>query len=119
MFSTDSTPPPKHLRALLPTPETPWMVSSSLFGRLQNVNDSNYRKCEILNQDPEWQFILQYFCAQKPTNKSIAKAYCIHNGASHTTFEGNIALMEEQTKNPNFAPKWRRENFPFLREKVI
>jgi hypothetical protein len=119
MFPVDPTLPPPNLRTLLPRPETPWMISPSLFSRLQDVPGSNYRKCEILSQDPEWEFILRYFCAQKPAGRSIARAYCIHNGALHSNFESNISIIESQAQNPHFAPKWRTENPNPLREKVI
>ena len=114
----DPSLPPSHLRSLLPTPATPWMISDNLFQRLERV-DNQYRKCEILTSDPEWQFIQQYFSFQKPANKCIGKAYCIHNGAHLGTFESNLTVIESQAENDFFTPKWRKEDPNPLREKVI
>ena len=70
------------LRTLLPHPDTPWLLNSNLFQRLQSQKtEHTYKKCEITSGDPEWNFILQLFNVQKPDNRSIAHAYCIHNAA--------------------------------------
>lgn len=113
--------PPPDLRPLLPNPNTPWLISPTLFQKLQGKthHGSPYHKTEITSQDPEWKFLLRYFEWQKPTNRSIGAAYCIHNPSHTAQFEANFSNIEQQAQNPAFAPKWSQESNSFLRKTVI
>lgn len=108
------------LRTLLPHPDTPWLLNSNLFQRLQGQKtEHTYKKCEITSGDPEWNFILQLFNVQKPDNRSIAHAYCIHNAAHTQQFEGYLHSQEQQAEKSTFTPKWKQEDQAQLRETTI
>ncbi len=113
------TAPMPELQPFLPNPDTPWMVSAGLFQRVQAANDvGGYKKCPINSSDPEWAFILRYFNWQKPHNRCIKNAYCIHNPRATQQFEGSIPGLEQEAANPFFAPKWQQEEDLPLRQKV-
>lgn len=87
MATTSYSPEVLNLRDSLPHPMTPWLISDSLYLRLQAISNPDYKKCEVLSSDPEWTFLQVYFSAQKPTNRSIKTAYCIHNPSHTKKFE--------------------------------
>ena len=109
-----------NLQSVLPNPETPWLISPGVYQRIQTTgNAGSYQKCEIKPSDPEWTFIQRYFEHQKPTNRSIKKAYCIHNPSATRQFEAAIPSLEIEAGKPIFSPKWPQEDHPQLRQKVI
>jgi len=75
---------PQNLATLCPQPNTPWLVSQSLFTRLQSQTpDKPFRLEEVTPQDPEVELIQTYFAHQQPLGYSIRQILCIHN-PSHT-----------------------------------
>ena len=106
-------------RESLPHPETPWLVSREVFGRLQSSAGSPYRTCEITPQDQEWAFIHQYFQASPPVNRMIKRVVCVHNSESARLFEAGIPGIEQESKSAAFQPKWRGEDDVAQREKVM
>ncbi len=106
-------------RESLPYPETPWLVSQEVFGRLQSSSGSPYRTSEITPQDPEWTFIHQYFQASPPINRMIKRVVCIHNPELARLFEAGIPGIEQESKGAAFQPKWREEDNAAQREKVM
>ena len=109
-----------NLRAYLPNPNTPWHVTPEVFNRMQpsGTTGSHY-KCELKAGDIEWTFIQKYFEADRPENRSIKRAYCIHNPAATNQFEATIPSLEVRAKNPFFAPQWQKEDCAPLRKKTI
>jgi|GEM_PF-6180243 len=107
------------IRGLLPHPETPWLVSREVFGRLQSTTGSPYRTCEITPQDPEWAFIHQYFQASPPSNRVIKRVVCVHNPELARLFEAGIPGIEQEAKGEAFRPKWEGEDNVPLRKKVM
>ena len=93
---TNPLPIPADLKA--PYPQTPWRISPNLFGRLSGqATQDSYKKQEITSQDPEYPFISHYFNHQKPTNRSIAKAYCIHNPSEATVLRNKAPLPRNRS----------------------
>jgi hypothetical protein len=115
--------PPVDLRSFLPPPaqDTPWLFSASLKKRLKDQAGTYplYNMCEIIQQDPEWEFILRYFEDQCPRNCSIARVYCIDNPMQIKRFEAGIAQQEVEGQNPLYAPRWKNPNPCSLRKKTI
>lgn len=115
---TTSLPIPADLKT--PHPQTPWRISPNLFSRIsQQPSSDTYKKQELLPTDPEFPFVYQYFNHQKPTNRSIAKVYCIHNPNEATVFENKLPSLEAEASNPFFQQQWATESLAHLRQKVI
>ncbi|MBS0649280.1 MAG: hypothetical protein JSS10_08675 [Verrucomicrobia bacterium] len=107
---SSSQPIPNNLKPLLPHPQTPWNFSEVLFKRVQAyTSDKSFKLCEILNTDPDLQFILKYFEHQKPPGYSIKRVVCIHNPDHTQMFESTLKNMEREVSNPVFAPKGKDE----------
>ncbi|MGZ6330812.1 MAG: SH3 domain-containing protein, partial [Parachlamydiaceae bacterium] len=101
----------------LPNPKSPWIMSQSVFDRVQSSADKgSYKICELSNMDPEWSFVQEYFQAHKPNNRSIKRACCIHNADSTRQFEALIPSLEKEANIPAFAPKWQQEEEAPLRQ---
>lgn len=115
--ATSSIIPPK-LSETLPNRKTPWLISESTFKKLEPVGKS-YKRCEITSNDPEWAFVHRYFDAQRPTNRSIARVYCVHNSLITRQFETQIENSEAEVRNPVHAPQWKEKELSPLRGKVI
>jgi hypothetical protein len=91
-----------------------------LFKRVQNyTSDKSFKLCEVLNTDPELQFILKYFEHQKPPGYSIKRVVCIHNPDQTTFFEAGLKNMERESNNPVFAPKGKGEEPKADRARVL
>jgi hypothetical protein len=106
--SSQSLPP--HLKSHHPNPQTPWNFSEPLFKRVQNyTSDKSFKLCEVLNTDPDLQFILKYFEHQKPPGYSIKRVVCIHNVDHTQVFEGTLKNQEREANNPFFASKGKDE----------
>lgn len=118
--STQSPPIPAGLKNLLPYPQTPWIVSSTLFSRI-NLKSSElaYKVCEVLVSEPEFDFIAKYFENHKPPGYSIKKVVCIHNPDHTKIFEIALKNMERETSNPFFAPKGKNEAPEIDRQRVL
>jgi hypothetical protein len=115
-----SQPFPSDLKSLLPNPRTPWNVSSLLFNRIQaQPADQPFRLCEVLNTDPEFNFILKYFESQKSAGYSIKRIVCIHNPDHTQVFEGTLKNQDRESNNPVFAPKGKEEEPRSDRARVI
>jgi hypothetical protein len=115
-----SQPIPSNLKSQLLNPQTPWNVSPTLFGRIQaQASDQPFRLCEVLNTDPEFNFILKYFEHQKPPGYSIKRIVCIHNSDHTQVFEGTLKNQERESSNPVFAPKGKEEEPKADRARVI
>src|SRR5882762_3488599 len=109
-ISPASLPIPTNLKSTLPHPETPWNISSNLFNRLKTQpSNKPFKTCEVLNTEPEFNFILKYFEHQKPPGFSIKRIICIHNPAQTQVFEGTMKNIEQEATNHFFAPKWQQE----------
>jgi hypothetical protein len=107
---SNSQPFPPHLKSHHPNPQTPWNFSEPLFRRVQNyTSDKSFKLCEVLNTDPELNFILKYFEHQKPSGYSIKRVVCIHNVDHTQVFEGTLKNQEREANNPFFAPKGKDE----------
>src|SRR5262245_2999445 len=118
--SINLQPLPPNLKSLLPNPQTPWNVSSSLFSRVQaQASDQPYKICEVLGSDPDFNFILKYFEYQKPLGYSIKRVVCIHNPNHTQVFEGTLKNMELECKNPVFFPKGKQEDPAADRARVL
>ncbi|MBS0649277.1 MAG: hypothetical protein JSS10_08660 [Verrucomicrobia bacterium] len=117
---TSSQPIPPNLKSLLPHPHTPWNFSEPLFKRVQNyTSDKSFKLCEVLNTDPELNFILKYFEHQKPPGYSIKRVVCIHNPDHTQVFEGTLKNQEREANNPVFAPKGKDEESKADRARVL
>jgi hypothetical protein len=112
---------PKGLKNHLPEPESPWQISSTLFNRISaqpyETGGTLYKKCEILPEDPECRFILQYFNHQKPSRYGIAKIFCIHTPALSEKFKGHLEAIN--TRAETFKPEWDKEACVSERKQVI
>ena len=125
MATVDSaTKMPANLRSYLPESETPWHFNSNLFAKISQqpwVTSTEgkplYKKCELVLEDPEWRFLLQYFNHQKPTGLSISRIYCIHTPSLTDAFEAQIDVIDKEADV--FKPEWNKENDRALREIVI
>lgn len=92
----------------VPCPESPWRVSSPTFNRLKQTPAKPYRKYELLPSDKEYEFVYQYFHAQKPTNRAIKRIF-YHNSVQNTIFEAALTSMEKEANKPTFAPQWQND----------
>lgn len=115
------SPIPKGLGNLLPEPKTPWQISSRLFARIaeQSWEDANmsYKKCQVYQEDPEGEFILQYFNQHKPSNYSISNVYCIHSPSLTQVFEATLEQIDKKAET--FKPEWNNEGHLAERKQVI
>ena len=109
------------LRDSLPNPETPWMMSPDVFARFKSLPliENAYKKCLLKPEDPEAAFVHAHFNQHSPTNREIARVWCIHNLFMTRQFEGAIPVMEQEAMNPTFAPNLQAEDAPALRQKAI
>jgi hypothetical protein len=113
-------PLPTGLNQTLAQPQTPWNVSSPLFGRIKTLSsDQSFKLCEVLTTDPEYNFILKYFEHQKPADFGIKKILCIHHPNQTSFFESGIQNIENECKNPVFQPKGKQEEPKADRARVI
>ncbi len=98
---------------------TPWRPSPTLHERIeqQPYESGLLRKCQILNSDPEHEWILQSFLQNKPAGYSIANVTYIDNVAHTQAFESELVNMELEAKK--FLPRWSEENQPDRRKLVI
>ncbi|MBS0647808.1 MAG: hypothetical protein JSS10_01130, partial [Verrucomicrobia bacterium] len=117
---SSSQPFPPHLKSYHPHPQTPWNFSEPLFKRVQNyTSDKSFKLCEVLNTDPELNFILKYFEQQKPPGYSIKSVVCIHNPDQTAFFEAGLKNMEREASNSVFAPKGKDEEPKAERARVL
>ena len=107
------------LKPHLADPNTPWNISAPLFERTSRQERAPYKKCEVLPQDPEWNFVHGYFNQNRPTNRAIGHIYCIHNPDQTTAFTVEIRNMEQEASNPKFSPGWDKEDNVPLRKSVV
>ena len=106
-FTTQNVPP--NLIGQLPHPETPWVFSDSLRSRLNGTDKEgtlSYKKCVVLSQDPEWDFVWKAFHHQKPTYYGIKRVFCIYQKEALQGFELQLSKSERQAEDPLFQPKW-------------
>ena len=106
-----TVPIPNDLSNHLPNPNTPWLISPSLFFRIQNQphTDQPFRLEEVHPSDPEAAFVQKYFCHQQPLGHSIRQIFCIHNPSHTLAFENELKNMELESKK--FIPQGAQE-FP-------
>src|SRR5262245_15072939 len=102
-----TTKPPIPPDLPVPFPETPWKVTDVVFSNL--ITQGPYKQCKLRPSDPESVLVLRYFLANKPTNRSIKSAYCVHNPNLSEVFQHAIPSMEEDAKKPIFSPKWKEK----------
>ena len=104
-----TAPIPQDLSTHLPNPNTPWLISQSLFFRIQNQpqTDQPFRLEEIHPSDPEAAFVQKYFCHQQPLGHSIRQIFCIHNPSHTLAFENELKNMELESKK--FIPQGAQE----------
>jgi hypothetical protein len=96
-MSIDSSLPPLDLKDALATPQAPWYVSTNLQARASasaTIEEGSYRRVTIYPSDPESNFILKYFYAHMPLNRSIKGISYLYNGRTKALFEANLAPME-------------------------
>jgi len=112
-------PIPLDLARLLPNRETPWSFSQELFDRIrkqENSADKSFTTCEVLKEDPEFQFVFRYFFNHKPPGLSIRKIVCVHNPHQTRGFEAALPGMEKAAQQ--FRPAWDNEEPKVLRAKT-
>ncbi len=118
---SSATTIPKTLKGCLSEPSSPWQISPALFARISQqpweAGGMLYKKCQILSDDPECRFILEYFHHQKPPNYGICNIYCIHTPHLSKAFEAEIEKIDIKAKT--FKPEWDEGTFKEKREKVI
>ncbi|MCB1116396.1 MAG: hypothetical protein KDK71_08000 [Chlamydiia bacterium] len=110
VVSPQLVPVPQTLREQLPSPSIPWMLSQNLFARMHNKDETSppsYRQTQILQDDPEWRFILEFFQHDKPHKYEIKAAYGIHNRRSQQTFEGYLSIINAEAQK--LLPSWQQE----------
>ena len=104
---TDSIP--QDLSTHLSNPNTPWLISQSLFFRIQNQpqTDQPFRLEEVYPSDPEAAFVQKYFYHQQPLGHSIRQIFCIHNPSHTLAFENELKNME--LESIKFIPQGTQE----------
>jgi len=120
--SVHQSPIPSSLPQTVTVPTAPWRVSQALADRvdLKPVDESgSFKRCVVLPDDPEMEFVKQYFFADKPEGLGIRAVYLIQNPAATQSFEGTLKGMEADAKKLIFQPNWMNESEVEQRGKVI
>lgn len=115
-------PIPAILSQYLPNRNTPWQISSSVFGRIQaatknNCADKPYTAVDLTKDDPEYAFVLRYFVEYRPPGYHVKGIRCIYNPDQNMAFEGSLRGMEEDAKE--LSPSWHKEEPIDSRAKTI
>jgi len=95
------------LRASLPYPDAPWQLSPSLNERVKETAPGeglSFKKCLVLPSDPEWQFVWDYFHAEKPEKHGMKAIYCIEQQEHLQTFQTSVKSFEAKAKAFPRAP---------------
>lgn len=116
---------PKGLDAHLAHPRTPWQMSPLLAKRAQEqpfeAGDTNFKLCQLFQEDPEAPLVFKYFNDNKPTNYYISNVYRIDNPSLTKAFEINIKHTDGRAEK--FKPEWHLEDsdqeMTAARQKVI
>ncbi len=82
-------------------PQTPWRVSPEVSARLQPVN-LRFKAAVLLPTDPESQFVLAQFMADKPPGFSITKITYVYNSSLQMGFLAHLSNIEHEAKK--FVP---------------
>ncbi len=82
-------------------PQTPWGVSPEVSARLQAVNP-RFKAAVLLPTDPESQFVLAQFMADKPPGFSITKITYVYNSSLQMGFLAHLSNIEHEAKQ--FVP---------------
>ncbi len=79
------------------TPQTPWRVSPEVSARLQVVSP-RFKAAVLLPTDPESQFVLAQFMADKPPGFSITKITYVYNSSLQMGFLAHLSNIEHEAK---------------------
>ncbi len=78
-------------------PQTPWLVSPEVSARLQAVNP-RFKAAVLKPTDPESQFVLAQFMADKPPGFSITKITYVYNSSLQMGFLAHLSNIEHEAK---------------------
>ncbi len=116
---TQQSPVPSNLQHALAHPKSPWKFSEALFTRLQNASKDatmSYHACEVLQSDPEYDFVMKYFMHSKPEGLGITKITALYNPNLTNIFENYLPIISNETSK--FPPSWKSETLVDQRKQV-
>lgn len=83
-----------------PTSKAPWKFSQIIAERMKQAPlfpGLRFKHCEILPQDPEYNFILEHFTAHKPVNQKIVKIMAVEQETQTQAFEASLEKITNST----------------------
>ncbi len=84
-------------------PQTPWRVSPEVSGRLQVVSP-RFKAAVLQRSDPESQFVIAQFMADRPPGFSITKITYVYNRSLQMGFLAHLSNTEDEAKKFASAP---------------